>query len=321
MVNVNRVDPSAVNYQQESSDQYLTQPGDTLQGVAASFGSDPAALAAANPFIANPQAPLPPGVYLKIPSKPAKEPPAKEREREQNQEQGQEQEPSPSQLETVSNNPIANSKRDYELSRGDLSLAALSLSVSSPAILPNPPTTGRYTPEHLLADTAFTNFRSMDSSQIQRLFHEKGSGLATLILPDGRPASRVVETAAQSSRVNPQVLLVLLQRDSGLISGSYSRNIEKERLDWCFGLGEGRLERLRGFDRQMEFLARRLAQSYAQNLPRVPTSIQLDSHKQRVENAATLTLYQTAPRRALAELFAEIWKTLFGCAGLGRPAK
>ncbi len=321
MVNVNRVSSSAANHQQEPSDQdqYLTQPGDTLQGVADSFGSDPAALAAANPFIANPQAPLPPGIYLKIPSKPAKESP--EKEREQKQEQNQEEEPSLSQLETVSNNPVANSKRDYELSQGDLSLAVLSLSSSSPAILPNPPTTGRYTPEHLLADTAFTNFRSMDSSQIQRLFHEKGSGLATLILPDGRPASRVVETVAQSSRINPQVLLALLQRDSGLISGRYSRNIEKERLDWCFGLGEGRVERLRGFDKQIEFLARRLAQSYAQNLLRVPTSISLDSHKQRVENAATLTLYQTAPRRALVELFAEIWKTFFGCVGLGRPQK
>lgn len=317
MVNVNRAGSIGADYQPEAI-EYLTQPGDTLQTVAASLGSDAAVLAAANPFIANPQAPLPPGVYLKIPRKaePEKEQPS----REQGGGQRREEEPSPSQLETVSNNPVANSKRGYELSRGDLSLAALNLSATS-LIVPNPATTGRYTPEHLLADAAFTNFRSMDSSQIQKLFHEKGSCLATLIMSDGRPASRVVEAAAVSNSINPQVLLTLLQRDSGLISGHYSRNVEQDRLDWCFGLGEGRVERLRGFDRQIEFLARRLAQTYNQNLTRIPTTIVLDSRRQKVENAATLTLYQSAPRRSLAELFAEIWRAFFGTAGLGRLLK
>src|SRR5256885_15008724 len=68
MVNINRVGGVSDFHQgEERSDQYLTQPGDTMAGVAQSFGVSPQALAEANRFIANPNGPLPSGVYLTLP--------------------------------------------------------------------------------------------------------------------------------------------------------------------------------------------------------------------------------------------------------------
>src|SRR5947207_6704264 len=97
MVNINRVGGVSDFHQgEERSDQYLTQPGDTMAGVAQSFGVSPQALAEANRFIANPNGPLPSGVYLTLPkeaqskeaqskeaSRAALQPPKEEQERQQ----------------------------------------------------------------------------------------------------------------------------------------------------------------------------------------------------------------------------------------------
>jgi hypothetical protein len=158
----------------------------------------------------------------------------------------------------------------------------------------------------------------MGSGEIQKFFHEKGSGLATFLVADGRSAAQFIAATAVANNVNPQVLLVLLQRDGGFITGKYSRGIDQERLDWAFGLGENKVEKLRGFDRQLEMVARRLRQSFNENLLRVPGHVNVDGRRQRVENAATMTLYQLTPRQALIRLFYDIWHGFFGGSGLGR---
>src|SRR5438093_7390922 len=87
MVNVNRVgDISSFQQPEEQSEQYLTQPGDTMAGVAEAFGLSRQALVEANRFIANPNGPLPPGVYLKLPKKAERtdlQPPRQEQEQKQ----------------------------------------------------------------------------------------------------------------------------------------------------------------------------------------------------------------------------------------------
>ncbi|MEW6734962.1 MAG: LysM peptidoglycan-binding domain-containing protein [Acidobacteriota bacterium] len=308
-------------------DQHLTQPGDTMAGVAQRYGVSAQDLAAANPFIANPNGLLPPGVYLNVPKRAETEavgvkPREDEQERGQQQQDRDDDQPkerySASNLETVTNNPVANSKRNYELARGELSLTAFSLANYDPGLTANPITTGKYTREHLLADDAFTNSNAMRAAEIQALFHEKGSGLATLLLPDGRSAAHFIAATAVARKVNPQVLIVLLQRDGGFIAGKYAQNIERERLDWAFGFGAEKVERLRGFDRQTDMAANRLRQLFDQNLSRMPSQVILDGRRQKVENAATLALYQLVPQETLVRLFYEIWQGFFGNNGLGR---
>jgi hypothetical protein len=323
--NVNRVGDLSTFKQMEEGDRYLTQPGDTMAGVAESFGMSQKELAAANPFIANPNNPLPPGIYLNVPKRAesAKVEPRKEEQERQRRDQREEEEPqerlSAANLETVSNNPIANTRRNYELGRGELSLAALSLASYASEVTANPATTGKYTKEHLLSDEAFLNKSSMGSGEIQKFFHEKGTGLATFLVPDGRSAAQFIAAMGAANNINPQILLVLLQRDGGFITGKYSRAIERERLDWAFGLGANKVEKLRGFDRQIETVARRLRQSFNENLLRVPAHVVVDGGRQKAENAATMTLYQLTPRQVLIRLFYDIWHGFFGSSGLGRP--
>lgn len=325
MVNVNRIGgPSNFQQPETRSDQYLTQPGDTMAGVADYFGVNPQTLAAANAFIANPNGPLPPGVYLAIPKK-AEAPPLKPREddRERERERGgrdeeREEGLSSANRETVTNNPVANTKRNYELSRGELSLAALSLASYAPSLTANPATTGKFTREHLLCDAAFINKTCMESGEIQKLFHEKGSGLATFLVSDGRSAAQFIAAASTAEGLNPQVLLTLLQLEGGFISGRYAMAIDRERLDWAFGLGADKVEKLRGFDRQVETMTRRLRESYESNLQRAPSHIMLDGKRQKAENAATMTICQLAPQKTLIKLFYDIWRGFFGSDGLGR---
>ncbi|MBL8148527.1 MAG: LysM peptidoglycan-binding domain-containing protein [Blastocatellia bacterium] len=327
MVNVNRIG-GLTNLQrtEDVNDQYLTQPGDTMTGVAESFGVNRQALIAANPFIANPEAALPPGVFLRLPKQEEVKPNQREREgqsRQQQQSQKEEQEGKPkppvANLETVTNNPVINSKRNYELARGELSLAALNLSSFASVQIPNPETTGRYTREHLLADTAFTNMRSMDSMQIQKLLHERGSALSKLLLPDSRSVAQFLEALAINYKINPQILIVLLQRERGLISSKQSKTPNQESLDWVFGIGKGRGEHFKGFDRQLDALSRRLSLGFQSAQEKVPAVIVLDGIRRSVENAATMVIYQLAPKESLGKLFFDIWQSLFGSDGLGRP--
>ncbi|MCS6885226.1 MAG: LysM peptidoglycan-binding domain-containing protein [Acidobacteriota bacterium] len=321
MVKVNKIDTTSPYHLSsgETLEQYLTRPGDTLQSIAEAFGSDLATLVAANPFIADPNR-LPAGVYIKIPSRQDKERTEEKQDDSPKKDKDEKQEHPTAELETVSNNPIANSKRGYELSQGYLSLAFISPNPTATLInLPNPNTTGKATADYLLPDETFANHLAMDWGNIQYLFHEKGSGLASKPLPDGRIPAKVIESAARANKINPQVLVTLLQRDCGFIFGEYSRNIPQEHLEWCFGLGEGRVERLRGFDKQIELMARRIGQAFYENKLRVPTTVRLDSNKQqKVETAATLTVYQFSSGRAAAEAFIDIWRKLFGKAGLGK---
>lgn len=329
MVNVNSIGNVGAFLNPEGrEDQHLTQPGDTMSGVAQAYGVTAQALAEANPFIANPNGLLPPGVYLKIPTRAEaervglkqreEEERERERRRRQEEEEAEGDRPPVSQLETVSNNPVANNKRNYELARGELSLAALSLASYDPGRTANPTTTGRFTREHLVADEAFINKNAITAADLQALFHEKGSGLATLILDDGRSAAQAITAIAVKNKINPQLLVTLLQRDGGFIVGKYARQLERERLDWAFGFGNG-VEKYRGFERQLETAAGRLRQLYDMNLLRVPSHVIMDGARQRVENAATMAIYHSAPSQSLARLFFDVWHGFFGADGLGRP--
>jgi murein DD-endopeptidase MepM/ murein hydrolase activator NlpD len=322
------------NFSLPEGDRYLTQPGDTMVGVANYFGLSTQELANANPFIANPNGLLPPGIYLNIPKKRETKLDERPREREQGEQKRQQEEKeekdkrlSLSNLETVSNNPVANTKRNYELVRGELSLSAINLvaykydltSSGQDNNVGKRVTTGKYTREYLLTDETFLNKNSMNANDIQKFLHQKGSGLATYLAPDGRSASELIFSAAVTSKINPQLLLVLLQREGGFITGKYASNIDNTRLEWAFGFGTtDRVEELRGFSSQIEWAACQLKQLYNQSVLRVPGEVIMDGVRQKVDNAATMVVYQLGPKEVRACLFYEIWQRFFGKNGLGR---
>lgn len=78
---------------------------------------------------------------------------------------------------------------------------------------------------NIMGDQVMSNYDSMSSSQIQQFLEAKGVDCSgTLCLKNytdsGTSASTIIYQAAQDFHINPQVLLVLLQKENGLVTSS-----------------------------------------------------------------------------------------------------
>lgn len=101
-----------------------------------------------------------------------------------------------------------------------------------------------YDPGYIISDQVFFNYQAMDLNQITAFIEEKNSGCVTMSTPclseytedtvdvppsprcqgyvgaPGESAAQIIFKTAQSCQVNPQVLLVLIQKEQGLITAS-----------------------------------------------------------------------------------------------------
>jgi hypothetical protein len=184
---------------------------------------------------------------------------------------------------------------------------------------------GNYDPAHVLDDSAFTNVNSMSSGDIQRFLESHHSDLAGYRGHDGRSAAQIIHAAAERNGVNPQVLLATLQKEQGLVNGSHAHNIPRDRLDWALGYGvpdhHPRDQRFRGFENQIDHAAHRMRQLFDRDRAHVPTTMMIDGQPQRIDNAATMMLYQYTPHASGQRLFHDVWHGFFGDDGLGRPRR
>lgn len=85
-----------------------------------------------------------------------------------------------------------------------------------------------YDPNNIIRDDTFTNSTTMDQAAIQSFLAQKGSCLATvdpsLLGTGGLSAAAIIASAAQSANggqgINPQVLLVTMQKEWSLVTKS-----------------------------------------------------------------------------------------------------
>lgn len=80
---------------------------------------------------------------------------------------------------------------------------------------------------NLLADSVMVDYDSMTAAQIDEFLRVKcsyGSECLYAKTFDGQSAAQVIWRAAQDYRINPQVLLVLLQKEQGLVSSKATEN-------------------------------------------------------------------------------------------------
>ena len=85
--------------------------------------------------------------------------------------------------------------------------------------------------ENLISDGDFTSSGSLSLAQIQSFLSAKGSRLATYSW-GGKSAARWIYDESHEHGINPQVILVTLQKENSLItSGSPSQT----NLDWAMG--------------------------------------------------------------------------------------
>lgn len=98
--------------------------------------------------------------------------------------------------------------------------------------------TGVFNPNLIIQDHDINDYQSMTAVEIQRFLESKKSFLASYLTVDiagnSLKASQAIYNVAQSSKVNPKFIIVLLQKEQSLIEEA---NPSQRSLDWATGYG------------------------------------------------------------------------------------
>lgn len=182
-------------------------------------------------------------------------------------------------------------------------------------------------PEHLLSDADMQNTASMTREDIQA-FLSRGS-LDRYKTKDAfgviRPAADIILDASKKFQLNPQLLLVTLQKEQSLVENpSPSQN----QLDWAMGYAicddcsksDPRLQKYKGFGNQVYQAAKHFREAYLTRLeskgattsgygPGIQSMI--DGTILIPENNATAALYTYTPHLHGNLNFMSIWNRWF----------
>ena len=184
-----------------------------------------------------------------------------------------------------------------------------------------------FNPNNIISDGAFLNKNSMSENDIQAFLESKGSLLKDFS-QDGKRASKIIYEAAQGItssniwanfghpewtedvRINPQAILVTIQKEEGLIEGFYSKqeNYNQVRIDWAMGYGytESTIyDQYRGFYNQVNMASWQLywnqkrAQGMGYSGYQVGDTMTFSDwngeHTVHIDNRASAALYRYTP--------------------------
>ncbi len=118
------------------------------------------------------------------------------------------------------------------------------------------PAQASFNPNNIISDFEILNYKSMSLQEIRDFINSKGGFLATYRAPDldgnMKLAADIIYEISQKNKINPQFLLVKLQKEQSLVE---SKNPKQSQLDWAMGYGcpdgGGCNERWRGFYKQV----------------------------------------------------------------------
>ncbi len=123
----------------------------------------------------------------------------------------------------------------------------------------------RFDPNFIISDTDFFDTTTLNVEQIYSFLKKKGNlherVFDTIFGP--RNAAEIIHNAAITYQINPQVLIVLLQKEQSLIEDT---SPSEDQLNWATGFAicddcsktDPRLQQYRGFVLQVEHAAKRL---------------------------------------------------------------
>jgi hypothetical protein len=86
-----------------------------------------------------------------------------------------------------------------------------------------------YNPEHIVSDQLFYKGDGLSATQIRAFLESKGSGLVH-ITDNGKTIERIFSEAAISNNINPKVLLIKAQQESGVVFDPTIEDWQRERL-------------------------------------------------------------------------------------------
>jgi len=183
-------------------------------------------------------------------------------------------------------------------------------------------------PDELLSDAELTDAGAMSRDDIQTFLTTQGTlGHYLTMDLDGeiRSATDIIWNASQTYQINPQFLLVLLQREQSLVNDPFPT---KDQFDWALGYGvcddcaktDPGIQKFRGFAAQVHFAADRIRTSYLADITNLGVTVSgvgpghssfIDNTVVIPANAATSVLYSYTPHLHGNENFARIWHGWF----------
>ncbi len=182
-------------------------------------------------------------------------------------------------------------------------------------------------PERLLSDADMTNTSAMSREDVQA-FLSRGS-LQHYITKDAfgvkRSAADIIMQASLAFQLNPQLLLVTLQKEQSLVEDS---SPSQNQLDWAMGYAicddcaksDPRLQKYRGFGNQVYQAAKHFRDAYLTNLETNGTTTSgygpgiesiIDGTALIPQNNATAALYTYTPHLHGNLNFMAIWSRWF----------
>ncbi len=182
-----------------------------------------------------------------------------------------------------------------------------------------------FNPSLVIYDGDLKNYTAMTPSDIQAFLNEHDGILKEMSFVDRdgkeRSAAQIISRAAATAKINPQILLVLLQKEQSLIE----RGIPTMKaLDWALGYGvcdscsmnDTALRPFRGFATQLYGAATRLRE-YVDNPQKYSwikrgKPVVISGITVIPSTEATRALYLYTPHIASAQTFWNLWRRYFG---------
>jgi len=174
----------------------------------------------------------------------------------------------------------------------------------------------------VISQSQFENHNALSLIEIQSFLELKLSYLATFETLDKdrnlKKSSEIIYNAAQEYRINPKVILVMLQKEQSVIENS---SPSSKQIDWSMGYGvcddcsmnDPALLLFKGFGNQVDKATARL-RWYLENpdaYKQAGVEYVIDGRKVTPVNQATAALYTYTPHIHGNYLFWKIWNRWF----------
>jgi hypothetical protein len=171
----------------------------------------------------------------------------------------------------------------------------------------------------IITDDDYTDFQSMTASDIQRFLERKNSSLRTygMTLDSGERISAALHIyrVAQIYRINPKVILTVLQKEQSLIEDGAP---QQSQIDWAMGYGcfDGQQcdDHWRGLAKQISSAAEQMRYYFDHvtefNFQPNKTSV-VDATMVTPTNIATAALYNYTPHLHGNVMFQNLWNRYF----------
>lgn len=203
------------------------------------------------------------------------------------------------------------------------SLIAFSLLLVTLLAPMGPAAAFEFNPNNIITNKDLTDYRTMTREGIQEFLEAQNGTLATYRAKDyfgeEKSAAEIIYEASQRYLINPQVLLVKLQKEQSLISNP---NPTQYNYDWAMGyavcdscsVDDPRVQLFKGFGTQVDRAAWRL-RYYLTNPDefhfQVGEPFDIDGTLVIPENYATVGLYNYTPHIHGNQNFFKIWNRWF----------